>query len=207
MSMLSKEQTKGFAKFLYRQAGPPGRANLAELRRAAVSPEHDFRDLRILGPLLADNNRVFDAQRIIAGLFALYAPKFWQPDNTLRLPRFAPEEKRRSLGASLRQLRGQLKGGEESLDKRFAALLDTAREDLVVPLRGLLQRLATSDSGVPVDFARLLTDLVYWEYDQPDGRSVRRTWARDYWQPAALIGAEAEAPAAVITPASNTPTT
>lgn len=201
MSKLTKEQAYEFAAFLARQSGPGGRANLAELRRAATDPEHDFRDLRILGPLLADDNRIFDAQRLTAGLFALYAPLFWRPDSTLNLPRFAPDDKRRSFGASLRRLRDQLKAGQDSLDLRFAALLDAPQEDLTTPLRGLLQRLATAEPFIPVDFAALLQDLVFWDSDPLHGRSVRRTWARDYWQPAI-----AESEATAKQPAADQPT-
>lgn len=182
MSLLTKEQALGFASFLYRQAGPPGRANLAELRRAAANLGHDYRDYRILGDELAASDQVAEAQRLTAGLFALYAAKFWDAESRLRLPRFG-EGARRSLGASLRRLRFQLGTGQDSLDLRFGALLDTPREDLAVPLRNLLQRLATAEKPVPVDFAQLLLDLVYWEYDHPNRPSTRRTWARDYWQP------------------------
>jgi CRISPR type I-E-associated protein CasB/Cse2 len=174
MSQLTKEQAYEFAQFLYGLAGAEGRATLAELRRAAANSEHDFRDLRLLGSRLADDSRVFDAQRLTAGLFALYAAQFWQPNGSLKLPRFAPDG-RRTFGASLRNLRGQLKAGADSLDIRFGALLNAPREDLAVPLRGLLARLATAERAVPVDFARLLQDLVYWD---SNSRSVRRDWAR-----------------------------
>ena len=184
MSILTKEQAYQFAGFLRGQAGPTGRANLAELRRAAADPEHDFRDLRILGSQLADDDRVADAQRLTAALFALYAGKFWDKDNRLRLPAFAADSKRRTFGASLRRLWGQLGAGQDSLDLRFGALLDTPREDLTVPLRGLMQRLATAEKPIPVDFARLLLDIVRWNRDEPDRRSPRRDWARDYWQAA-----------------------
>lgn len=181
MSLLTKEQAAEFARFLTAQAGSSGRAALAELRRAAGNPEHDFRDLRLLGTQLADAPSVFDAQRLTAGLFALYASRFWQPDNTLRLPRFPANSYRRSFGASLRQLRNQLGAGQESLDLRFTALLNSPHEDLAVPLRSLLPRLSTAERPIPVDFARLLLDLVYWD---SESRSVRREWAYDYWQPA-----------------------
>lgn len=188
MSLLTKEQAYEFARFLYGLAGPEGRATVAELRRAAADPEHDFRDLRLLGSRLADDSRVFDAQRLTAGLFALYAARFWQPNGSLKLPSFAADN-RRTFGASLRSLRGQLKAGAESLDLRFGALLNAPREDLAVPLRGLLSRLATAERAVPVDFARLLQDLVYWD---SNSRSVRRDWARDYWQPATTDPADAD---------------
>lgn len=183
MRKLTIEQARQFAAFLYGQHDAPGRANLAELRRAAANPGYDVRDIRILGEVLAAADEVSEIQRLTAGLFALYAAKFWDASSRLRLPRFGDEARRRSLGASLRRLHGQLSAGKDSLDLRFSALLDTPREDLAVPLRGLLQRLATAEKPIPVDFAQLLFDLVYWDYDHPDRRSVRRDWARDYWQP------------------------
>jgi CRISPR type I-E-associated protein CasB/Cse2 len=183
MSKLNRDDAQRFARFLYDQHGPNGRANLAELRRAAADPDHDFRDLRILGNEMTEaDDTVFDAKRLTAALFALYAPKFWGTDGHLRLPRFEQDKPRRSLGASLQRLRRQLGDGQDSLDLRFAALLNTDREDLTVPLRSLMQRLATAEKPIPVDFATLLLDLVYWSYEQPGGRSVRRTWASDYWQ-------------------------
>lgn len=192
MSLLTKEQASKFALFLTGQYGAEGRATLAELRRAAANPSEDVRDIRILGGVLAANDQVAEAQRLTAGLFALYAPPFWQPNNTLRLPHFAAGSYRCSFGASLRRLRNQLSAGQDSLDLRFAALLNAPHEDLAVPLRGLLARLATAKDAIPVDFARLLLDLVYWN---SESRSVRRDWARDYWQPAA-VDAPADEPAA-----------
>ncbi len=177
MSYFSREHANEFVHFLSRQSGSMGRANLAELRRAAADPLHDFRDIRILGDHLSDVDFIFDAQRLTAALFALFATKHWSSNNQLKLPRFAEDERRQSMGASLRKLRSQLKGGEESLDKRFSALLDTPREDLAVPLRGIIQRIATADRPIPINFQRLLTHLVYWDQDD-----TRLTWAKDYWQ-------------------------
>lgn len=182
MKRLTNEQTDKFVAFLEGQWGPAGRANLAELRRAATDPLRDYRDVRILGDHLPDDEWSFDAYRLTATLFALYATKFWDKGGRLNLPRFDPNEKRRSLGASLRRLRYQLSAGQDSLDLRFSALLDTPREDLAVPLRGIMQRVATADKRIPIDFRRLLNDLIYWNADEPGRPSVRRIWARDYWQ-------------------------
>lgn len=174
------EQAKAFIDFLVGQSGPDGRANLAELRRAAANPLNDYRDVRILGDHLpATDDWSFDAYRLTASLFALYATKFWNKSGRLELPYFVSKEKRRSLGASLRRLKYQLGAGQGSLDLRFSALLDTPREDLAVPLRGIMQRLATAEGRIPMDFYRLLTDLLYWNADH-----TRRYWAMDYWQAA-----------------------
>lgn len=207
MSKLTDQLARQFARFLYSQSGPGGRAALAELRRAAADPAHDFRDLCILGDELANaDDTTFEAKRLTAALFAVYATRFWGIDGRLHLPRFGQDERRWSLGASLRRLRTQLGDGQDSLDLRFAALLNTAREDLTVPLRNLMQRLATAEKPVPVDFRQLVLDLVYWDYEQPGGRSVRRTWASDYWQTAALERDEETAATAADLTESDFPT-
>ncbi len=186
MKQLTKEQADAFIGFLEKQYGPTGRANLAELRRAAADPLRDFRDIRILGEYLpnadwptAEDDWLFDAHRLTATLFALYATKFWDKDGRLKLPRFDPGEKRRSLGASLRKLRQELGAGQNSLDLRVSALLDTYRDDLAVPLRSMIQRIATADKRIPIDFRQLLRDIANWHTDE-----TGRTWARDYWQAA-----------------------
>ncbi|WP_019991490.1 type I-E CRISPR-associated protein Cse2/CasB [Rudanella lutea] len=189
MNQLNNQQA-AFVSFLELQHGPTGRANLAELRRAATDPLSDFRDLRILGQHLPEGtDREFDTYRLTAALFALYATKFWDRSSYLKLPRFSDETKRRSLGASLRQLRNSISVGQESLDLRFSALLDAPAEDLAVPLRNVIQRIATADKRIPVDFYRLLNDLLHWNADE-----ARRRWARDYWQAAGggFAGADAE---------------
>lgn len=185
MKFLTDEQA-AFIGFLENQAGPTGRANLAELRRVATNPLSDYRDIRILGQYLPTTDGwSFEAHRLTATLFALYATKFWDRTGRLKLPRFDANEKRRSLGSSLRKLRHRLKVGQDSLDLRFSALLDTSHEDLAVPLRGIIQRIATADKPIPVDFRRLLTDIIYWNTDE-----TQRIWARDYWQSISTEGEE-----------------
>lgn len=192
MKPITEVQARAFATFLETGRKTNGdrtdvRANLAELRRAAMNPLSDLRDIRILGDLLPnlstrptdEDEWVDDAHRLTAKLFALYATKFWGRDGRLDLPRFGPNDKRRSLGASLRRLRNGLSVGEDSLDMRVSALLDTYRDDLAVPLRGMIQRIATADNRIPIDFAQLLRDLANWH-----GEETGRIWARDYWQAA-----------------------
>ncbi|CCH51595.1 hypothetical protein BN8_00528 [Fibrisoma limi BUZ 3] len=190
MNQLTDEQARDFIAFLETGRKRDGsrtdvRANLAELRRAAMNPLSDLRDIRILGDYLPyssrptpDDDWVYDAHRLTATLFALYATKFWGRDGQLELPRFGKNDKRRSLGASLRRLRNSLSVGQDSLDLRVSALLDTYRDDLAVPLRGMIQRIATGDK-IPIDFARLLQDLIKWHSEE-----TGRVWARDYWQAA-----------------------
>jgi CRISPR type I-E-associated protein CasB/Cse2 len=99
------------------------------------------------------------------------------------------------LGASLRLLRNKLSIGQESLDLRFSALLNTPHEDLTVPLRNMIQRIATADQRIPIDFYRLLDDLLHWNTDE-----TRRRWARDYWQVADVEDLDSEPLDATVTP-------
>jgi CRISPR type I-E-associated protein CasB/Cse2 len=178
MTPLHATISPSIKKFIFElesMKGPEGRANLAELRRAAADPLGDYRTMRILGNLIPDtkNEWAFDAYRLTAILYALHR----QGNEEKSLQGFGSETTRRSFGASLNRLRGQLRSGKDSLDLRFSALLDTPAEDLAVPLRGFVLRCASAETLVPIDYTILLKDLLYWEGDY-----TRRTWARHYWQ-------------------------
>lgn len=149
------------------------RAKLAELRRSAADPLNDYRSIWILGPFLPDSNGwPFDAYRLVATLYAIHKQHFPEED----LPKFK-DDKKNSFGASVRLLRNQLKSaGHESLDKRFSALLNSQKEDLVIQLRGFIQRIATADTPISINYRTLLKDLIFW-----DGEFTRKKWARDYW--------------------------
>lgn len=188
MNPYNDESIKQFVRFLRTQRDAQGRANLAELRRAAADPLRDVRSIWILGNHLPDTDDwPFDAYRLVAILYAIHAQRFSTSDGGHKLPQFSDGQKtgycRRSFGESLRRLRGQLGAGQESLDQRFVAMLDTPREDLAIPLRGFIQRVAAAKKEVPVDYGQLLKDLLYW-----DGDKTRRQWARDYWQPVMAEG-------------------
>lgn len=198
MNPYDKEAINALVQFLDAQGNPGqsknGRANLAELRRSAADPLNDTRSIWILGPLLPETDGwAFDAYRLVATLYALNAQRFTTPDGGHRLPKFSDDDeptkyKRRSFGESLRRLRIQLGAGEDSLDKRFVALLDTDDTDnIAVPLRGFIQRIASAQKDIPVDYCLLLTDLLNWNGDQKAGTlSARRQWAREYWQPVVI---------------------
>lgn len=186
-----------FVGFLHGLGRQQDRAALAALRQSAADPQ-DLRALRVIGSYLPeDEGWPVEAYRLTAVLFALHQQKYADRP----LPQFSEGEPRRSFGASVRRLRNQLpgddddSGGKKSLDQRFAALLDTYAEDLAVPLRGMIRRIAGTDEPIPVDYALLLADLLDWErrsrtFDR------RLAWARDYWQPIP-IESEAETPALV----------
>ena len=196
MNPYDKESINALIQFLDNQGNPTrsknGRANLAELRRAAADPLSDTRSIWILGPLLPEHDGwPFDAYRLVATLYAINAQRFTTPNGGHKLPGFRDDNEeeparyqRRSFGESLRRLRIQLGAGEDSLDKRFVALLDTDTDNLAVPLRGFIQRIASAQKEIPVAYRQLLKDLLNWNGDwQTETLSARRQWARDYWQP------------------------
>lgn len=204
MNPYDDELINKFIQFLDAQGDPNrsknGRANLAELRRSAADPLNDTRSIWILGELLPEKDGwAFDSYRLVATLYALNAQRFTTPIGGHKLPTFKDDEeqpkyKRRSFGESLRRLRMQLGAGEESLDKRFVALLDTDTDNLAVPLRGFIQRIASAPkTDIPVDYRQLLKDLLNWNGDAQTAKlSARRRWARDYWQPIAVADSEDE---------------
>jgi CRISPR system Cascade subunit CasB len=67
----------------------------------------------------------------------------------------------------------------ESLEKRFVALLNCNREDLPNHLRQAVGLLKSKE--VPIDWRQLLHDILYWDHES---RFVQRQWARDFWQTA-----------------------
>jgi CRISPR system Cascade subunit CasB len=136
------------------------RAALAKLRRAVASPI-DGDVFAVLGDAVADvRDRDLDAHLFIACLFAIH-------------PTRGSGE---SLGASMHRLRTKLKVGADSLDGRFAAILNSDGEDLPGRLRHVIRLLASHD--VTVDYPRLLHDMLRWDGDD---RRAQRRWARDYW--------------------------
>lgn len=87
-----------------------------------------------------------------------------------------------NLGQSMRRARNELNG--VGLDRRMEILLDADPEQLRYRLRRAVQMLGAQ--GIPVNWARLLTDLIYWTHPN---HFVQRQWARAYF------GAESEATA------------
>jgi CRISPR system Cascade subunit CasB len=102
-----------------------------------------------------------DAYYLVAALFASH------PEST-------PEG---TFGTTLKAIMRTRSTGAASLEKRFMALLDAEADHLPDLLRPLVA-LARS-VGQPVNWARLLRDLVNW--NSPD-RWVQRRWARDFYQ-------------------------
>ena len=100
-----------------------------------------------------------DSAFLVAALFALHS----QDGGT------------KTLGHSFAEFRKKVTT-EESVEQRFNALLNCHRDDLPYHLRQAVTLLKSKD--VPVDWQRLLRDVLGWEHDD---RYVQRDWARDFW--------------------------
>ncbi len=82
-----------------------------------------------------------------------------------------------------------------SIERRFINLLDADREQLPYRPRQLVSLLKADD--MPVDWARLTSDLVFWAH--PD-RLVQQRWARAFYRASAT--AEAAGAEPTLSPAS-----
>lgn len=102
---------------------------------------------------------------LVAGLFSLY------PD----APRqgYGPG-RATNLGATLRLVNNAAPGA--GVERRFAAVLTTARENLGLPLRFAIHQAAKYH--LPVDWVQLLRDVGAWERES---RRVQRAWALAFW--------------------------
>jgi len=83
-----------------------------------------------------------------------------------------------TLGTSFREMANQPGANEESIERRFYALLDSDYEDLPNRLRHAISLL--SSKSVAVHWAQLLTDLGKWKLEW---RPVHKDWSRDFWAP------------------------
>lgn len=79
-----------------------------------------------------------------------------------------------NLGAALRQ--AQVPTNKEGLDRRIEILLDADETQLPFRLRQAVRFLYSN--RVPVDWPRLLDDLLYWTHES---RFVQKAWARAYF--------------------------
>ncbi|MER6543152.1 type I-E CRISPR-associated protein Cse2/CasB [Streptomyces sp. NPDC001250] len=106
---------------------------------------------------------------LVAGLYALHPQARHGEGN------------RPSIGTAMGQL-AQDRG--DSVQRRFTQLVSVETASLPHYLRQSVQLLATAD--IPVDYYRLLNELVDLLTDDPYGRNadrrqrIRLTWARDY---------------------------
>jgi CRISPR system Cascade subunit CasB len=154
------------------------RRDVARLRRSTAGPQQQMQAYEIVfrhDPPEAEQQ----AWLLLAGLFAINP----QPRPT--------GGDRRSLGGSLRRLarkQNQVPGSDVAaeasspLDRRFTQLLSVGVDALPHYLRQCLHLLRTE--SVPVNYYRLLDDLIVLCGDDPQKRQlVRLRWARDFYRP------------------------
>lgn len=171
-----ESDTSDFIDFLEKLYRTESRGPLAHLRQSAHDPTN-ARVFQIVGDHLPDgiDQTETDAHLVVGSLFALYVQPYVAEQNR---PHGQLREHWASIGASARLLRRSLDVGQESLDQRVTALINSHQDDLPNRLRHMVQRLESE--GVEVDFDVLLSDLLTWR-EHP--RRIRRRWAEDYWQP------------------------
>ena len=133
------------------------RRALAILRRGANRQPGTAMDMfSLVIPWVPENRHVEDSAFLVAALFALH-------------PQTGGEK---TLGAAFAKISGE----SESIEQRFSALLNCHRDDLPYHLRQAVSLLRSKE--VPVDWQRLLRDVLSWEHDD---RYVQRDWARAFW--------------------------
>lgn len=155
----------------------PDRAALAALRRGLgkkpgeVSQMHLYivRYIKHLNDF--DYRRAENSYYLVASLFAL-----WHSGHNEKLTY------KGNLGASFAKLKPNSDKSEapkeknESIEKRFVALLNSHQEDLADHLRHAVSLLKSKEIGI--DWLQLLKDLQNWDNDN---RYVQRDWARAFW--------------------------
>lgn len=142
------------------------RGALAALRRGlGKAPGTAMEMHHYVVPFTRDlDRRREDAFYVVAALFGLYPRESW---------RRGAGEKFSNLGASLKLLNKEKDSG--GVERRFVALLNCRAEDLPDHLRQFVGLLKTND--IPIDWTRLLADVIRWDYDE----NVQRNWAKAFW--------------------------
>jgi CRISPR system Cascade subunit CasB len=142
---------------------PRDAGTLAKLRRGLTENPAD-RDMWVYAHLGGASPQDEEHALLIASLFAL-----WHQGGRehLRQPSY-------SFGGSYGRLRSD--NGSETVEKRFAALIDSHLEDLSDRLRSAVSLLRSKEIGI--NWQSLLIDLLQWDNDT---RIVQRRWARDFW--------------------------
>lgn len=151
-----------------REAGGPGRAAIAELRRAAGKGPHwpaavYKHVLPYLGPQPTAEDE--EAALYVATLFAL-APAPNDGDES------------QNLGAVLAQV--DRASGSDSIERRFRLMLQSETDDLPGHLRHAVS--LAQAKGVHIGWNRLFEDMKHLMSGNPDRRQrVIRQWARSFW--------------------------
>jgi CRISPR type I-E-associated protein CasB/Cse2 len=175
---------QAFAAFLERLNKKQDRGALADLRRGLGKPPGQAAEMhRYIVPWLSASEATpyvtwrEEVYYLVASLFALYPESTWPPGQD---PGY-----QRNLGASFAQLeqtsnQGRQEDGKQTspVERRFVALLNCHADNLQDHLRHAISLMKSTKPPIPVDWAVLLSDLVWWD---SDSRRVQRQWARAFW--------------------------
>lgn len=113
--------------------------------------------------------RAFEAEHHALTLFGFHQQSLYEPMHVKGV----------GLGGAMLALRQSGRASEEGIDRRFAAAATAAT---VKELAQHLRRLVTLLRGPrrPLDYTRLLHDLIRWQEPAYQGR-VRRRWGLEYY--------------------------
>lgn len=167
-------------------------AALAALRRGlGKRPGEAAEMFPYVVPFLGDrlSQRRQDDYFLVASLFAAHQ-LLWSPS--------ADSREQTNLGASFRWLSHVVESG--SIEQRFVALLNAARDDLPEHLRHAASLLKAHD--IPIDWLKLLHDLRGWDWES---HSIQRDWAYAYWRSAPPQSPTSPPSTAAPAPGSTTP--
>ncbi len=158
--METSDWQERFVGHLERLRDEDDRRALAILRRGVNrQPGTALEMFSLVIPWVPDSRHAEDSVFLVAALFALHP----QPKG------------QKTLGSAF----AQIPDASESIEQRFNALLNCHRDDLPYHLRQAVSLLRSKE--IPVDWRRLLRDVLGWEHDS---RYVQRAWAREFWRSA-----------------------
>jgi CRISPR system Cascade subunit CasB len=158
-------------RFVVRLEGLRDRGDLgalAALRRGLGKDAWETPEMfpHVVPWLPGDASRWDEACHFLIGALFAWHPLSDRPEDGVR----------RNLGYSFARLSSALT--EESVERRFSALLVSNRDELADRLRAAVGLLRARE--VPVDWNQLLRDLRWWG---AESRRVERAWARSFWSP------------------------
>ena len=157
-----------------------GRANLANLRNSIGRPMSQSVQIwpLVYGFMpeyfLGDGMRITFQERAVFTSLGLYAIHQQGKAQTVA----SREEKRRTVGESLRQLR--IEEDSKAVDRRFNALITAQTYDELVHYLRQMISLLKSTADTTIDYGRLAQDL-YW-FQRGYEEKLRLSWARDYYR-------------------------
>lgn len=150
------------------------KGRLAVLRRNAGEPLAEARGISWIYGLLNRFERLGDEPMFLTATLLAFDRHFLQDSGAFK----------GSFGRTMAALKSQPGASEESLERRFAILLDAdfdPREgagELPFRLRQTVKLVLSKDGRV--DWPRLLADLRQWNH--PD-KYVQKRWAKDFYTP------------------------